>query len=404
MSAIKYPLGKNVLDETNNRIKWSLENLERICVSFSGGKDSTVMLHLTAQYARLLKRKIYVLFIDWEAQFSSTIQHVESLQELYADVIEYFYWVALPLTTQNSLSQFNPVWTCWDPKLPWVRKPPNNAITEYSYFPFYTTGMTFEAFVKEFAEWFSRGKTAGIMVGIRTDESYNRFLTIASKKKCRYADDKPWTTLAKGGHAWYLYPLYDWKIADIWTWFSRTGLRYNALYDLMYQAGVSPRNMRICEPFGPEQRQGLWLYHVLEPERWAIMCERVSGASCGGIYAGHENSFYGHRKIRKPEHLSWKAYSLLLLDSMPDVTAEHYRNKIAVYLHWYQKHGMPDIPDSQDCDTGAKDVPSWRRICKVLLNNDYWCRALSFSPTKISNYRRYQEKMRAKRKEWGILC
>lgn len=34
---------------------------------------------------------------------------------------------------------------------------------------------------------------------------------------------------------------------------------------------MPPRYMRICEPFGPEQRQGLWLYHVIEPERWAAM-------------------------------------------------------------------------------------------------------------------------------------
>ena len=54
----------------------------------------------------------------------------------------------------------------------------------------------------------------------------------------------------------------------------------------MYRAGVPPRYMRICEPFGPEQRQGLWLYHVVEPERWAAMCARVSGARSGGIYAG----------------------------------------------------------------------------------------------------------------------
>jgi predicted phosphoadenosine phosphosulfate sulfurtransferase len=41
----------------------------------------------------------------------------------------------------------------------------------------------------------------------------------------------------------------------------------------MFQAGVPPRYMRICEPFGPEQRQGLWLYHVVEPDRWAAMCD-----------------------------------------------------------------------------------------------------------------------------------
>lgn len=28
---------------------------------------------------------------------------------------------------------------------------------------------------------------------------------------------------------------------------------------------------------------------------------------------------------------------MLLLKSMPETTAEHYRNKIAVYLQWYKK-------------------------------------------------------------------
>ncbi|EJI1941598.1 TPA: phosphoadenosine phosphosulfate reductase, partial [Escherichia coli] len=40
----------------------------------------------------------------------------------------------------------------------------------------------------------------------------------------------------------------------------------------------------------------------------------------------------------------------------------------------------------------------------VLLNNDYWCRALSFSPTKSKNYQRYNERIKGKRQEWGILC
>lgn len=178
----------------------------------------------------------------------------------------------------------------------------------------------------------------------------------------------------------------------------------NPLYNLMYQAGVPTRYMRICEPFGPEQRQGLWLYHVIEPQRWAAMCARVSGVKSGGIYAGHDNHFYGHRKILKPEHLSWQQYAMLLLHSMPEQTAEHYRNKIAVYIQWYKKKGMDNIPESQEGDIGSRDIPSWRRICKVLLNNDYWCRALSFSPTKTKNYQRYTERMKTKRQEWGLLC
>lgn len=319
-------------------------------------------------------------------------------------MIDTFYWVALPLTTQNSLTQFNPEWQCWEPGAEWVRQPPEDAITDPDFFPFYEPGMSFELFVQKFADWFSQQRPAAVMVGIRADESYNRFLTIASQRKRRFADDKPWTTVAPGNHAWYVYPIYDWKTADIWTWFAKSKLPYNPLYDLMHQAGVPLRYMRICEPFGPEQRQGLWLYHVLEPERWAAMCQRVSGVHSGGIYAGQDNQFYGHRKIEKPQHHSWRSYAHFLLYSMPEATADHYRNKIAVYLHWYQKQGWEDIPDSQEKDLGSKDVPSWRRICKVLLNNDYWCRMLSFSPTKASHYQRYRKRMAQKRQQWGLLC
>ncbi|MDU4389614.1 MAG: phosphoadenosine phosphosulfate reductase [Klebsiella michiganensis] len=404
MSFIKLPLPESVLQASQQRIEWVMENFSRICVSFSGGKDSTTMLHLTAQQARRTGKKICVLFIDWEAQFSCTIAHCEKMRAEYRDVIEQFFWVALPLTTQNSLTQYHPEWQCWEPGARWVRQPPEDAITDPGYFPFYQAGMSFERFVREFADWFSQNRPAAVMIGIRADESLNRFITISSQRKLRFADDKPWTTSAPGGHAWYIYPIYDWKTADIWTWFGKSGLSYNPLYNLMYQAGVPLRYMRICEPFGPEQRQGLWLYHVLEPERWAAMCQRVSGVHCGGVYAGHDNQFYGHRKLDKPAHHTWKSYALFLLDSMPEKTAEHYRNKIAVYLHWYQKKGMMDIPDTQPADIGSKDVPSWRRICKVLLNNDYWCRKLSFSPTKATQYKRYRERMNKKRQQWGILC
>jgi predicted phosphoadenosine phosphosulfate sulfurtransferase len=404
MSIYKYPLDLNVLQAATERIEWSLDNLPQICVSFSGGKDSTIMLHLTAQLARKRNKKICVLFIDWEAQFSCTIAHIENMRTQYRDVIDRFFWVALPLTTQNSLSQFQPEWQCWQPDTQWVRQPPDDAITDPAYFDFYKQGMTFEEFVREFSTWFAQKRPAAVMIGIRADESYNRFLTIANAHKKRFADDKPWTTVAPGGHAWYIYPLYDWKTADIWTWFAKTRSSCNALYEMMYQAGVPLRYMRICEPFGPEQRQGLWLYHVLEPERWAVMCERVSGVRCGGIYAGYNNHFYGHRKILKPDHLTWSEYAMLLLDSMPRTTSEHYRNKIAVYLHWYQKRGVNNLPESQEGDTGTKDIPSWRRVCKVLLSNDYWCRALSFSPTKPKHYQRYSDRIKSKRKEWGILC
>ena len=149
MSMVKLPLTQSVLDATHDRIIWTLDNFSRVCVSFSGGKDSTVMLHLTAQLARKRGHKISVLFIDWEAQFSYTINHCEKLRQQYQDVIENFYWVALPLTTQNSLTQFQPEWQCWEPGAKWVRQPPSHAITDPAFFSFYKSGMTFELFVQK---------------------------------------------------------------------------------------------------------------------------------------------------------------------------------------------------------------------------------------------------------------
>lgn len=57
MSVYKIPLNQNVLEAAQDRIAWTLEALPHICVSFSGGKDSGLMLHLTAAIARQLQKK-----------------------------------------------------------------------------------------------------------------------------------------------------------------------------------------------------------------------------------------------------------------------------------------------------------------------------------------------------------
>ncbi len=38
MSFIKYPLPESVLQATEQRIQWVMDNFSRICVSFSGEK------------------------------------------------------------------------------------------------------------------------------------------------------------------------------------------------------------------------------------------------------------------------------------------------------------------------------------------------------------------------------
>lgn len=57
MSIYKIPLPLNILEAAKERITSTLNTLPRICVSFSGGKDSGLMLHLTAEIARQMGKK-----------------------------------------------------------------------------------------------------------------------------------------------------------------------------------------------------------------------------------------------------------------------------------------------------------------------------------------------------------
>ena len=182
--------------------------------------------------------------------------------------------------------------------------------------------------------------------------------------------------------------------------FGRTGLIYNKLYDRMYQAGVSFHQMRICEPYGSEQKRGLWLFHVVEPETWGKVVSRVSGANFGALYSRERGNVSGNG-VKKLGNMSWKEYAMAILESMPYETREHYKNKFAVYLKWWENHGIGIIMDEAGGDLGSEDkVPSWRRLCKVMLKGDYWCKGLSFHPMKTSAYERYKKIMEKRREKW----
>ena len=394
-------LGIDVLTAAMERIEYVFENFPRIYCSFSGGKDSTVMLHLVAEEARKRNKKFGLLFVDLEGQYKLTFDHVEKCYQLYADIIEP-YWVALPLNLRNAVSMYQPQWMCWDPgcKENWIRDQPKIAITDEDYFPFFKRGMEFEEFVPEFGHWYSQGKLTACFVGIRTRESLNRWRTIAGGKKTAF-EGKQWTTWCSQA-LYNIYPIYDWHAADIWKYHGRYPEKpYNKLYDRMYQAGMTLHQMRICQPYGDDQRKGLWLFQIVEPETWSKIVARVNGANQGAIYAQDSGNILGVGKITLPPGHTWESFAQLLLESMPEKTRAHYENKIAVFLYWYAKKGFPDgIPDDGPM---TKDQPSWKRICKSLLRNDYWCKGLSFSQTKPTAYANYQKIMKKRRERWGIF-
>lgn len=402
----KKALGISVMEAARQRIAYTFERFPRVYLSFSGGKDSTVMMHMAADEARQRGRRFGVLIVDLEAQYAHTISHVAAMCDEYADCID-VYWVALPIALRNAVSVYEPKWLCWDPdkRAAWVREPDARSITDESAFPFFSRGMEFEEFTPAFGAWYAQDVPTACLVGIRADESLNRYRTIASTHKTSFAG-RCWTTkIGDRGWLYNAYPIYDWRTEDVWVYHAKTGRRYNRLYDLMHQAGLSIHQQRICQPYGDDQRKGLWLYHVLEPETWARVVARVNGANSGAEFVQYSGSISGQIKITKPDGHTWRSFCELIVESMPPATAEHYRAKIVTFVSWWSRKGYDDgIPDEADpALEAARKAPSWRRIAKMLLRNDYWAKGLSFTQTKQGkgwHYDRYIERKKKEQQEW----
>ena len=402
----KQPIGISVLEAARLRIKKAFDEVEIVCVSFSAGKDSTVMLHLIAEEARIRKVKFHVLIIDLEAQYKLTIDHAERCRKEYQDCSEW-HWICLPISLRNAVSVYQPQWVCWDETASkqWVREMPENVISNPKYFDWFVPGMEFEEFVPLFSKWLSSGKTMASFVGIRSDESLNRFRTIYSAKKERF-QNLCYTTLVSE-NVYNFYPIYDWGTADLWHWHSlNKNASYNKLYDLMHQAGLSISQMRICQPYGDDQRRGLWLFHIIEPQTWGKIVARVNGANSGAMYVQESGNMTGYKKVTLPAGHTWRSFCDLLLNSLPQKTAEHFRAKIDVFRKWWMDRGYQNgIPDEADPRLEAKkDAPSWRRVAKSLLRNDYWCKGLGFTQHKSGSYERYLKMMKNRRKhdEWNL--
>jgi len=388
---LKRPIDKTVYAAAKERIAYTFDNFERIFVSFSGGKDSTAMLHLVMEEAQARGRKVGCMLIDFEAQYKHTSDHAKELFERYAEWLE-VYWICLPIKLRNAVSTYSPTWTCWDPerKADWVRELPDHpcVISDVGFFPFFVPRLEFEEFIIMFGEWYAGGKPAAALVGIRCDESLNRFRTIAIADKETHGG-KRWTTKISST-LYNVYPIYDWRTKDIWVYMRNKP--YNRIYDLMHQAGVPLGKQRLCQPYGDDQRKGLWLYHILEPETWYRVVARVNGANSGSLYASEEGNMTGVDRVQVPEGHTYKSFCNLLLGTLPAVSRDHFIERFRRHIKGWRGRGYKgDIPDHAPRELEQKHwVPSWRRLCKVLLRNDWWCKGLGFTQPKSEAYARYR--------------
>ena len=412
----------NVYEATQQRLRLIFEEFDNIYVSFSGGKDSSLLLNLTLDFRRKYypEKKIGVFHQDFEAQYTVTTEFIERTFERIKDEVEP-YWVCLPMATRTALSSYQMYWYPWDDtkEEAWVRPMPqheyvinlkNNPMTTYRY------RMHQEDLAKQFGRWYriSHGdKKTVCLLGMRADESLQRYSGFLNKK---YGYKGECWVSNEFKNVWCASPLYDWTLSDVWHANFLFHYDYNRLYDLYYMAGLKVSQMRVASPFNDYSKDSLNLYRVIDPEIWTKLVGRVQGANFASIYG--RSKAMGYRNVTLPAGHTWESYTRFLLDTLPLRLRNNYVQKFQTSITFWHRTGgglyervireliekgynirrngvssytrsrksrvvfIGKIPDNTDDIRSTKDIPSWKRMCYCILKNDHNCRFMGFGLTR----------------------
>lgn len=414
----------NVYEAAQKRIEYIFKEFDSIYVSFSGGKDSGVLLNLCIDHIRKykLKRKLGVFHIDYEAQYQHTTDYVDEILSQNTDILD-IYRICLPIAARCATSMSTNHWIPWDEekKELWVRSLPKNSINQSNHnFSWFVKGMWDYDLQVKFSLWFhekNKSKKTACLVGIRTDESLNRWRAIHSDRNQNKYKNKDWT-LELDKNIYNAYPIFDWNVEDVWIANQRNQWSYNKLYDLFYRAGVPIGKQRVASPFHESGIENLKLYKVIDPKNWGKMIGRTNGVNFAGLYGG--TTAMGWKSIKLPPGHTWKSYMEFLLQTLPEETSETYRKKLEVSQEfWTTKGGcLSDkiisklrkkgidlkvngktnrktdkmsvlMPYLDDIDIDEfQSIPTYKRMCVCIMKNDYFCKYMGFGLNKTETEKR----------------
>jgi predicted phosphoadenosine phosphosulfate sulfurtransferase len=412
----------NVYEASQERLKVLFAEFDNIYVSFSGGKDSGVLLNLCIDYIRKnkLDRKIGVFHLDYEAQYEMTTNYVDETLESNSDIIE-VYRCCVPFKVSTCTSMHENFWRPWEKTKQdlWVSPKPKKSFSEID-FDFYNSNMWDYEFQEKFSLWYhqlKKAKRTACLVGIRTQESLNRWRAIHSDRNYKNFEGHNWTKKMYD-NVYNAYPIYDYLTTDIWTANGKFNWSYNKLYDLFYKAGVPIEQQRVASPFLSAAAESLRLYQIIEPHTWGKLLMRVNGVNFTGIYGG--TTAMGWQSIKLPPNHTWESYMYFLLSTLPEETRANYLEKLSTSVNfWKQKGGVlskevieklqvagvkievgtetnyqttklpvrMDYIDEIDI-AEAKDLPTYKRMCICIMKNDHLCKYMGFTLTKNEMARR----------------
>lgn len=271
---MKIYLKDNVYQAAKKRIHRIFSEFDNVIVSISGGKDSTAVMEITLEVAKELNRlPLKVMFIDQEDEWSYTIdyiRYVKSRPELK------LYWFQVPVLETSAANHQDQYLNSWDPtqKDRWMRDKEPDAFWTDDIPAIHKYADEFKGVLEEGRNLIFNGEPYANIGGVLAEESLVRF---GGTTGHRCYKDITWGKKEKKGITFY--PIYDWTFDDIWIYIAKNKIRYNHVYDLMFNYGVSKQNMRVSSLHHETAYRSMLMLQEIDRKTYDKMVRRLDGVS-----------------------------------------------------------------------------------------------------------------------------
>lgn len=352
----KLEVGKNVFEMALNRFEWMFKEGHRVVIALSGGKDSGVCVELAVMAARKVGcLPVEVQFVDEEILLPPTHEYVERLSNRPKEIK--MHWVIAHQPNPNPFDRNMPYWFAYDWAVQpqdWAFHPPLHAyeIDEPDLFDVISQAR----FPSE------EGKKLLSVIGIRTEESPKRMMALASMGRNEVNFISYPSRVTGAAPTW---PIYDWRLGDIWRSIKENNWDYNTAYDVMLKMGVKPYRMRIGPAvFNESSIDQLGWASKAWPHWFDKVARRIPGIRTAVKF--------GKRacmpQIRVGE--TWEqCYRRVNIEEAPEWIRERAILAMDNSLRRHSRHSTTPFPELVGCDSCGL-MNSWKNIALTMFMGD----------------------------------